>query len=216
MPLLLTAPIRSPSAGEWVGRDVPAADPGEDQLDHAGHSLQLRPGVLGSIACGLIAIAAHGPGAQLGQGGELWCEALNVTRSRRLWTCWSNSLLTDLRTLAVDPATSRSWPMLAPTWPNICQSSKLILPPTFLSRILFTWAEIEHCWRKVTLQTYSLTTASKLSSLMCFRIISASTTQSEVSKLKGKNWSKLGQKSLMKSFTCKWPQVFYLNFLAPQ
>ena len=51
---------------------------------------------------------------------------------------------------------------------------------------------------------------------MCFRIISASATQSEVSMLiKGKNWSKLGQKSLMKSFTCKWPQVFYLNFPAP-
>ena len=66
MPLLLTAPIRSSSAGEWVGRDVPATDPGEDQLDHAGHGLQLGP-----IARGPIAIAAHGPGAQLGQGGEL-------------------------------------------------------------------------------------------------------------------------------------------------
>ena len=61
MPLLLTAPISSSSAGEWVGWDVPAADPGEDQLDHAGHGLQLGPGVLGPIARGLI--AAHGPGA---------------------------------------------------------------------------------------------------------------------------------------------------------
>ena len=68
---MLTAPISGSSAGEWIGRDVSAADPGEDQLDHAGHGLQLRAGALGPIARGLIAIAAHGPGAQLGQGSEL-------------------------------------------------------------------------------------------------------------------------------------------------
>ena len=61
MSLLLTAPISGSSAGEWVGWDVPAADPGEDQLDHAGHGLQLGASVLGPIARGLI--AAHGPGA---------------------------------------------------------------------------------------------------------------------------------------------------------
>ena len=62
MPLLLTAPIRGPPAGEWVGRDVPAADPGEDQLDHAGHGLQLGASVLGPIARGLIAVhSVHGP-----------------------------------------------------------------------------------------------------------------------------------------------------------
>ena len=56
---LLTAPISGSSAREWVGWDVPAADPGEDQLDHAGHGLQLGASVLGPIARGLI--AAHGP-----------------------------------------------------------------------------------------------------------------------------------------------------------